>query len=81
MLYIVFGQIQHPVASVTKYGFMGLLIYVYIYIYIYIYIMGRKVAHMEQRNVQCENLIERNNSKQLGCRWEDNTEVDFKENI
>ena len=43
--------------------------------------MGRKVAHMEQRNVQCKNLIERNNSKQLGCRWEDNTEVDFKENI
>ena len=45
------------------------------------YIMGRKLARMEQRNVQFENLTERNHSEQLDCSWEDNTKVDFKENI
>ena len=40
--YIVFGEIPQLAVSVTKDGYMGLMIY----------IMDRKVARMAQRNVQ-----------------------------
>jgi len=58
------------VISVTKDGYMGLIIY----------IMGGKVARMEQRNIQWENITERNHSEKLGCRSEDNTKVDLTAN-